>query len=92
MYQKIKLKIIQIIQSFNAKKHCKCSLVYNIRNDKLHGDLKIKFVSERVTQYTDKHDQLFQIYENPVILSMLVETPNMLRHLKRTNPQKLLSL
>ncbi|MGR0202193.1 hypothetical protein [Klebsiella pneumoniae] len=87
--KKTNLNIIQTFQ--NKVLRSIVDAPWYIRNDHLHRDLKVEFVSEMVTRYANSHAQRVQCHENSAILSMLEETPTMLRRLKRLKPHDLVS-
>ena len=62
-----------------------------IRNDNLHRDLNVEYVSEIITKYADKHDQRIQIHDNPIMRHVVEEAPHVLRRLKRQKPHDLVS-
>ena len=77
---------IKIIQTFQNKVlRCIVDAPWYIRNDDLHRDLQVEYVSEEIIKNANKHIQRLQIHENDEI-QQLISNRRTTRRLKRTTP------
>lgn len=83
---------IQMIQTFQNKVlRSITDAPWYIRNDNLHKDLKVEYVSEIISKYAVNHDRRIQTHVNPEMLCVVEEASHTLRRLKRVKPQDLVT-
>lgn len=77
---------VQIIQCFQNKVlRGIVNAPWYIRNDNLHRDLRMEYVSEEIQKQARKHVQRLSRHQNADIRRML-DTPNAVRRLRRQKP------
>lgn len=54
-----------------------------IRNDILHRDLNIEYISEIVTKYADKYNYVIRIHNKPIMRHVVEEALHVLRRIKK---------
>ena len=55
-----------------------------IRNDNLHRDLNVEYVSKIIIKYADKDDHRIQIHNNPIMRHEVEEAPQHPEATKKT--------